>query len=102
MLLDLDIGYLVFPPLGMYQRLEKLNKNAFANMCVFGKSRDAQIQGLWVWRGKELVFPICDNWQVRQSSIVTSLLFTYGNMVEMAKHGKVGSTIKRGKVQYQA
>lgn len=53
---------------GMYQRLEKLNKNAFANMCVFGKSRDAQIQGLWVWRGKELVFPICDNWQIDYES----------------------------------
>merc|ERR1711953_769382 len=34
---------------GMYQRLDKLNKNSFACMCVFGKSRDAQIQGLWVW-----------------------------------------------------
>ena len=48
----------------MYQRLDKLNKNAFASMCVFGKSRDAQIQGLWVWRGKELVFPLSPNWQV--------------------------------------
>merc|ERR1719439_422181 len=43
---------------GMYQRLDKLNKNSFACMCVYGKSRDAQIQGLWVWRGKELVFPL--------------------------------------------
>jgi len=53
---------------GMYQRLDKLNKNCFANMCVFGKSRDAQIQGLWVWRGKDLVFPISDNWQVDYES----------------------------------
>merc|ERR1711962_871785 len=42
---------------GMFQRLDKLNKNAFASVGVFGKSRDAQIQGLWVWRGQELVFP---------------------------------------------
>jgi len=53
---------------GMYQRLDKLNKNAFASMCVFGKSRDAQIQGLWVWRGKELAFPLSPNWQVDYES----------------------------------
>jgi len=53
---------------GMYQRLDKLNKNSFACMCVFGKSRDAQIQGLWVWRGKDLVFPLSDNWQVDYES----------------------------------
>ena len=29
----------------MFQRLDKLNKNAFASVGVFGKSRDAQIQG---------------------------------------------------------
>jgi elongation factor 1-gamma len=53
---------------GMYQRLDKLNKNAFASMCVFGKSRDAQIQGLWVWRGKDIVFPLSDNWQIDYES----------------------------------
>merc|ERR1719423_363190 len=53
---------------GMYQRLDKLNKNSFASMCVFGKSRDAQIQGLWIWRGKDLVFPLSDNWQVDYES----------------------------------
>jgi len=49
---------------GMFQRLDKLNKNAFASVGVFGKSRDAQIQGLWVWRGQDLVFPLSENWQV--------------------------------------
>merc|ERR1712025_404971 len=48
---------------GMFQRLDKLNKNAFASVGVFGKSRDAQIQGLWVWRGQDLVFPLSENWQ---------------------------------------
>jgi len=48
---------------GMYQRLDKLNKNAFASMVLFGKSRNSQIQGLWVWRGKDLVFKLSDNWQ---------------------------------------
>jgi len=53
---------------GMFQRLDKLNKNAFASVGVFGKSRDAQIQGLWVWRGKDLVFSLSDNWQVDYES----------------------------------
>jgi len=53
---------------GMFQRLDKLNKNAFASVGVFGKSRDAQIQGLWVWRGQELVFPLSVNWQVDYES----------------------------------
>jgi len=53
---------------GMFQRLDKLNKNAFAAVGAFGKSRDAQIQGLWVWRGKDLVFPLSDNWQVDYES----------------------------------
>jgi len=59
---------------GMFQRLDKLNKNAFASVGVFGKSRDAQIQGLWVWRGKELVFPLSDNWQVDYESYDWHLL----------------------------
>merc|ERR1739847_78872 len=33
----------------MFQHLDKLNKNAFAAVGAFGKSSDAQIQGLWVW-----------------------------------------------------
>jgi len=59
---------------GMFQRLDKLNKNAFASVGVFGKSRDAQIQGLWVWRGKDLVFPLSDNWQVDYESYDWHLL----------------------------
>jgi len=59
---------------GMFQRLDKLNKNAFAAVGAFGKSRDAQIQGLWVWRGKDLVFPSSDNWQVDYESYDWHLL----------------------------
>lgn len=59
---------------GMFQRLDKLNKNAFAAVGAFGKSRDAQIQGLWVWRGKDLVFPLSDNWQVDYESYDWHLL----------------------------
>ena len=49
---------------GMYQRLDKLNKNAFASVGLFGKSRNSQIQGVWIWRGSELAFKLSDNWQV--------------------------------------
>jgi elongation factor 1-gamma len=53
---------------GMFQRLDKLNKNAFANMIFFGESKNAQIQGLWVWRGQELVFDLSENWQTDYES----------------------------------
>lgn len=47
---------------GMYQRIERLRKNAFASMCVFGENNNNQIAGVWVWRGHELVFPMCTDW----------------------------------------
>jgi len=53
---------------GMYQRLDKLNKNAFASVGLFGKSRNSQIQGVWIWRGSELAFKLSDNWQVDYES----------------------------------
>jgi len=53
---------------GMYQRLDKLNKNAFASVGLFGKSRNSQIQGIWIWRGSELAFKLSDNWQVDYES----------------------------------
>jgi len=53
---------------GMFQRLDKLNKNAFASMGLFGKSRNSQIQGIWIWRGTELAFKLSENWQVDYES----------------------------------
>jgi nucleoside diphosphate kinase len=53
---------------GMYQRLDKLNKNAFASVGLFGKSRNSQIQGIWIWRGSELAFKLSDNWQIDYES----------------------------------
>jgi len=47
---------------GMFQRLEKLRKNAFASMCVFGSDGSNNISGVWCWRGQELAFPLCDDW----------------------------------------
>merc|ERR1711862_560415 len=30
---------------GMFQRLDKLNKNAFASVCLFGQNNDSSISG---------------------------------------------------------
>ncbi|XP_069944232.1 elongation factor 1-gamma isoform X1 [Cherax quadricarinatus] len=43
---------------GMFQRVDKLRKNAFASMCVFGEDGANNISGIWVWRGQELAFPV--------------------------------------------
>jgi len=53
---------------GMFQRLDKLRKNAFASMCVFGENKANNISGVWVWRGQELAFPLCEDWQIDYES----------------------------------
>jgi len=53
---------------GMFQRVDKLRKNAFASMCVFGEDNANNISGIWVWRGHELVFPLTDDWTVDYES----------------------------------
>lgn len=47
---------------GMFQRIEKLRKNAFASMCVFGENNDNLIAGVWFWKGQNLPFPLCSDW----------------------------------------
>jgi elongation factor 1-gamma len=32
---------------GFFQRIEKLRKNAFGSMCVFGEDNNNSISGLW-------------------------------------------------------
>merc|ERR1712176_750345 len=49
---------------GMFQRLDKLNKNAFASVCLFGQNNDSTISGIWVFKGHDLAFELDDNWQV--------------------------------------
>merc|ERR1712212_1101207 len=49
---------------GMFQRVEKLRKHAFASVIVFGENNALEIEGLWFWRGHDLVFPLCEDWQV--------------------------------------
>ena len=53
---------------GMYQRLEKLRKHAFASMALFGKDNDSTISGIWVWRGHDLAFELSEDWQIDYSS----------------------------------
>ncbi|KAK4887031.1 hypothetical protein RN001_003302 [Aquatica leii] len=49
---------------GMFQRLDKMRKQAFASVCLFGTDNDSSISGIWVWRGQELVFPLSPDWQI--------------------------------------
>ncbi|PAV60398.1 hypothetical protein WR25_23736 [Diploscapter pachys] len=53
---------------GMMQRLEKLNKNAFASMILFGTDNNLQIGGVWVFRGHQLAFELSPDWQVDYES----------------------------------
>ena len=44
---------------GFFQRLEKLNKNAFARMLVTeGEPKDYNIHGLFFWRTQKLAFEV--------------------------------------------
>ncbi|CAO1436581.1 unnamed protein product [Diamesa hyperborea] len=53
---------------GMYQRLDKMRKQAFASCCLFGGDNDSTISGIWVWRGQDLVFPLSPDWQIDYES----------------------------------
>ena len=43
---------------GFFQRLDKLRKNAFGSMCVFGETNSNTIAGVWFWRGQGLAFEV--------------------------------------------
>lgn len=53
---------------GMYQRLDKMRKNAFGSMILFGEDNNSTISGVWVWKGQELVFPLSEDWQIDYES----------------------------------
>ena len=53
---------------GMFQRLDKLNKNAFASACVFGENNNNSISAIWVFKGQELAFDLNEDWQTDYSS----------------------------------
>jgi len=49
---------------GMYQRLDKMRKNAFASVCLFGEDNNSTISGIWIWRGQDLAFKLSPDWQI--------------------------------------
>jgi len=49
---------------GMFQRLDKMRKNAFGSMCLFGTDNKSTISGVWFWRGLDLAFTLSPDWQV--------------------------------------
>ncbi|XP_057595489.1 elongation factor 1-gamma-like [Hippopotamus amphibius kiboko] len=53
---------------GMFQRLDKLRKSAFASVILFGTNNSSSISGAWVFRGQELAFPPSLDWQVDYES----------------------------------
>ncbi|MCM8651612.1 hypothetical protein MZO44_16130, partial [Lactiplantibacillus sp. E932] len=53
---------------GMFQRLDKLRKNAFASVILFGANNDSCISGIWVFRGQELAFTLSEDWQIDYES----------------------------------
>lgn len=52
----------------MFQRLDKLRKNAFASVLLFGGNNDSSISGIWVFRGQELAFTV-SIWEVNSFSL---------------------------------
>jgi len=59
---------------GMFQRLEKFKKNAFASSMIFGENSDSSISGIWVWRGKQLAFDLCEDWAIDSPSYTWKML----------------------------
>ncbi|KAJ8394070.1 hypothetical protein AAFF_G00054140, partial [Aldrovandia affinis] len=53
---------------GMFQRLDKLRKNAFASVILFGENNDSTISGIWIFRGQDLAFTLSEDWQIDHES----------------------------------
>jgi len=53
---------------GMFQRLEKLKKNAFASVCLFGEDNNSSISGIWLFKGQQCAFDLSEDWQIDSPS----------------------------------
>ncbi|XP_038075313.1 elongation factor 1-gamma-like [Patiria miniata] len=53
---------------GMFQRLDKMRKHSFASVIIFGEDYKSTISGLWFWRGQNLIFERCEDWNVDYES----------------------------------
>lgn len=49
---------------GMFQRLDKMRKQSFGSVCLFGEDDNSSISGIWVWRGQDLAFQMSPDWQI--------------------------------------
>ncbi|XP_063724331.1 elongation factor 1-gamma-like [Symsagittifera roscoffensis] len=49
---------------GMLQRVEKLRKHALGIMYVLGDDKEHTVEGLWIFKGHEIAFGLCDDWNV--------------------------------------
>lgn len=69
---------------GMFQRLDKLHKYAFASVLIFGEDYKLTISGVWLLRGQQLAFDLVDSWNIDAPS------YTYTKLdPENEKHRKV-------------
>ncbi|CAG5129518.1 unnamed protein product, partial [Candidula unifasciata] len=53
---------------GMFQRLDKLRKNAFGSMVILGEAKNNSIAGLWFWRTQDLAFKLSPDWMIDYES----------------------------------
>uniref|UniRef100_A0A8C5QUP6 p47 n=1 Tax=Leptobrachium leishanense TaxID=445787 RepID=A0A8C5QUP6_9ANUR len=53
---------------GMFQRLDRLRKTAFASVILSGTNNDSTISGVWVFRGQDLAFTLSEDWQIDYES----------------------------------
>jgi len=53
---------------GMFQRLDKMRKNAFGSMILFGSDNNSTISGIWIWKGHDLAFPLSPDWTIDYES----------------------------------
>lgn len=49
---------------GMFQRLDKMRKQSFSSVCLFGEDNNSSISGVWLWRGHDLAFKLSPDWQI--------------------------------------
>jgi len=43
---------------GMFQRLDRMRKHAFASVILFGEDNKGTISGVWFWKGHDLAFTL--------------------------------------------
>lgn len=53
---------------GMFQRLEKMKKHGFASSILFGEDNNSSISGIWVFKGHNLAFDLCEDWAIDSGS----------------------------------